>query len=150
MAGKKMQQRAIAAKRYRLDGYHIQMILDLGISLDSLARRAAKAWNHNRWTLGEYLEMRYGQEFGVARPKKPAVIPPLAARNEEVRDRTAKLLWMRTEEGRQRKARETTKARDREPKTRTHVPEPTPAGEAPYLRSARDLVAIVPGGKDSN
>lgn len=79
MANKKLQQRVSAMERFHLSAYHVQMILDLKISFDSLAKRQARAWDNNRWTLAQYLEYRYKQEFGTSRPTKPAFVPPRAA-----------------------------------------------------------------------
>ena len=79
MANKKLQQRVLAMERFHLTRDHVQMILDLKISFDSLAKRQARAWDNNRWTLAEYLEYRYKQEFGKSRPTKPAFVPPRAA-----------------------------------------------------------------------
>jgi ribosome-binding protein aMBF1 (putative translation factor) len=79
VAKKNLRQRALAMERFNLDAYQVQMILDLKISFDSLAKRKAKAWDNNRWTLAEYLTYRYKQEFGKSRPKKPAFVPPRAA-----------------------------------------------------------------------
>lgn len=66
-------------ERFHLTRDHVQMILDLKISFNSLAKRQARAWDNNRWTLAQYLEYRYKQEFGKSRPKKPAFVPPHAA-----------------------------------------------------------------------
>ena len=79
MANKKLQQRVLAMEQFHLTAYHVQMILDLKISFNSLAKRQARAWDNNRWTLAQYLEYRYKQEFGKSRPKKPAFVPPRAA-----------------------------------------------------------------------
>ena len=65
-------------EQFGIDAYHVQMILDLGISFNSLAKRKARAWDKNRWTLIQYLEYRYKQEFGKPRPEKPAFVPPLS------------------------------------------------------------------------
>ena len=74
----------LAMERFNLDAYQVQMILDLKISFDSLAKRKAKAWDNNRWTLAEYLKYRYKQEFGKSRSKKPAFVP---ARRAEAKTR---------------------------------------------------------------
>jgi len=79
VANKKLQQRVLAMEQFHLSAYHVQMILELKISFDSLAKRQARAWDNNRWTLAQYLEYRYKQEFGKSRPKKPAFVPPRAA-----------------------------------------------------------------------
>ena len=79
MANKKLQQRVLAMEQFHLTAYHVQMILDLKISFDSLTKRQARAWDNNRWTLAQYLEYRYKQEFGKCRPRKPAFVPPRAA-----------------------------------------------------------------------
>jgi ribosome-binding protein aMBF1 (putative translation factor) len=79
VANKKLQQRVLAMEQFHLTAYHVQMILDLKISFNSLAKRQARAWDNNRWTLAQYLEYRYKQEFGKSRPKKPAFVPPRAA-----------------------------------------------------------------------
>jgi ribosome-binding protein aMBF1 (putative translation factor) len=75
VAKKNLRQRALAMERFNLDAYQVQMILDLKISFDSLAKRKAKAWDNNRWTLAEYIEYRYKQEFGKSRPEKEAFVP---------------------------------------------------------------------------
>ena len=50
---------------------------------DSLTKRQARAWDNNRWTLAEYLEYRYKQEFGQkCRPRKPAFVPPVPQRSQ--------------------------------------------------------------------
>ena len=82
MANKKLRQRILAMERFKLDAYHIKMISDLKISLKSLAKRQARAWDKNRWTLVEYLEYRYMQEFGKTRPEKPAFVPPRSTASE--------------------------------------------------------------------
>ena len=63
-------------ERFGLDAYQVQMILDLKIGFGSLAKRQARAWDNNRWTLAEYLAYRYKQEFGKSRAEKPAFVPP--------------------------------------------------------------------------
>ncbi|MGZ3387604.1 MAG: helix-turn-helix domain-containing protein [Isosphaeraceae bacterium] len=79
MANKKLQQRVLAMERFHLTASHVQMILDLKISFASLAKRQARAWDNNRWTLAQYLESQYQQVFGKSRPKKPAFVPPCPA-----------------------------------------------------------------------
>ena len=78
MANKKLQRRRLAMERFGLDAYQVQMILDLKIGFNSLAKRQARAWDNNRWTLAEYLAYRYKQEFGKSRAEKPAFVPPLS------------------------------------------------------------------------
>lgn len=78
MANKKLRQRVLAMERFHLTAYHVRMILDLKISFDSLAMRQAWAWDYNRWTLAQYLEYRYKQEFGKCMPRKPAFVRPLS------------------------------------------------------------------------
>jgi hypothetical protein len=78
VANKNLQRRALAVERFGLDAYQVQMILDLKISFDSLGKRQARAWDNNRWTLAEYLEYRYKQEFGKSRPETPAFMPSLS------------------------------------------------------------------------
>ena len=82
VANKKLRQRVLAMEQFKLDAYHIKMISDLKISLKSLAKRKARAWDKNRWTLVEYLEYRYMQEFGKTRPEKPAFVPPRSTASE--------------------------------------------------------------------
>src|SRR5512135_3460471 len=65
-------------ERFHLSAYHVQMILDLKISFNSLAKRQVRAWDNNRWTLAQYLEYRYKQEHGKCRPMKPVLVPPLS------------------------------------------------------------------------
>ena len=62
MANKKLQRRRLAMERFGLDAYHVRMILDLKISFDSLAKRQARAWDKNRWTLVEYLTYRVAKD----------------------------------------------------------------------------------------
>ena len=77
MANKKLSRR-LAMERFGLDAYQVQMMLDLKIGFNSLAKRQTRAWDNNRWTLAEYLAYRYKQEFGKSRAEKPAFVPPLS------------------------------------------------------------------------
>src|SRR5512135_1941024 len=74
MAKKELRQRVLAMERFHLSAYHVQMILDLKISFDSLAKRQARAWDNNRWTLAQYLGHRYAAYPAMAQVKDGTIV----------------------------------------------------------------------------